>query len=553
MDLSVRRIAVACILPVVLVTLLATAWAGWYVGAERGTVAALGGQATLQASTTEALSALSAEIYALDTLGALPDEVPEELDPYLTDSMSLGAGGRTLLETADRRGAAALERLADADAPMRDSTRRALTRMAEEDLARAAIGRMPDGASVADYADAVTELQASFASAPASTQAAVDALVRLGESPPPWRRPGFVGALAVLWVATIAAAVVIGRSVARRLRRAGERLAAEREHIEELSRRNSRLLEIVDASRRVASGTDMESVADAVATEAASLLAAPAVAVYLLDGAVATPVGSAGGLTLEPTGAAGGMLGRALDTGAPALGVVSSDPALPGMSPVAVLAAPLIAGRRITGAIVVGRDPGRPLDDHDAMELRLLGLAAATAIEGARAHRSATALALTDALTGLGNRRRLDDDLARACAPGAPRPVGLVMIDVDHFKNYNDAHGHPAGDEVLRGVAALVAANVREQDVVYRFGGEELCAILPGAGPAEASGVAERVRAAVAAHDFPGGAAQPAGRITVSAGVACEDGPEGARLMAAADAALYRAKREGRDRVVTAT
>jgi diguanylate cyclase (GGDEF)-like protein len=552
MDLSARRVAVACILPVILVTLLASAWAGWYVGEDRGTVAELGGQASLQASTTEALSALSSEVYALDGLGALPDDVPDELAPYLTDAMELAGSGRTFLELADRRGAEALERLDAADAPLRDSTRRALARMEEEDLARAAVGRMPAGTSVNDYADAITELQASFASAPASTQAAVDALVRLGESPSPWQRPGFVGALAALWLVTIAAAALIGRSVARRLRRAGESLDAERARMEELRRRNGRLLEIVDASRRVASGTDMESVADAVAAEAAALLDAPAAAVYLLDGAVATPVGSAGDLSLCPIDAGGGILGRALDTGAPALGVVSSDPALPGMSPVAVLAAPLIAGRRIMGAIVVGREAGAPLDDQHAMELRLIGLAAATAIEGARAHRSATALAFTDALTGLGNRRRLDDDLARACAPGAPRPVGLVMIDVDHFKSYNDTHGHPAGDEVLRGVSAIVAANVREQDVVYRFGGEELCAILPGAGPAEAAHVAERVRAAVAAHTFPGGSAQPGGRVTVSAGVACEDGPEGARLMAAADAALYRAKREGRDRVVTA-
>ncbi len=552
MDLSARRVAIFCILPVVLVSLAVTAWAGWYVGSDRDSVARLGSQATLQSSTTEAISALSSEIYALDSLGAFPADVPGELSPYLTTSMTLNGGGRTLLEFSDRRGAGALARLIDAEAPLRATTRRALARMEEDDLARAAAGRMPAGTSVADYADAITELQASFAAAPASTQAAVNALVRLGDAPAPWRTPRVIGALAAVWILTVAVALLLGRSVARRLRRASEGLEHERAQMAELTRRNSRLLELVDASRRVASGTDMAGVADAVAAEAATLLDARAAAVYLVDGAHATPVGTFGGLAAQAIDAGGGMLGRALDTGAPALGVVSSDPALPGMTPVAVLAAPLIAGRRITGAIVVGRDADAPLDEHDALELRLIGLAAATAIEGARAHHSATTLALTDALTGLGNRRRLDDDLARACAPGAEGPVGLLMIDVNHFKSYNDAHGHPAGDAVLRDIGAIVAASVREQDVVYRFGGEELCAILPGADRGEAARIAERVRAAVAAHDFAGGAAQPAGRVTVSAGVACEEGAEGGRLMAAADAALYRAKREGRDRVVTA-
>ena len=549
---SARRVAAACALPVVVVTLAASAWAGWYAGAGRDTLARLGTQATLQQSTTDGISALSAEIYALDGVGALPDDVPEALDPYLASAMTLAGGAQTLLEASDLKGARALERLDRAGAEIRPATRRALGRIAPDDLDRVLAGHMPSGASASDYASAVTDLQASFAAAPASSKEAVDSLVAIGRTPPPWRRPEFVGGLAAIWALAAVIAMMLGRTVARRVRRSEDLLQAESARMAEMVRRNARLLEIVDASRRVASGTDIGGVADAVAAEAATLLQAPSAVVYLLEGERAVPVGAFG--PLEPREIAGqaGILGRALDSGAPALGVVSSDPALPGLAPVAVLAAPLIAGRRIMGAIVVGRDEEAPLDDHDALELRLIGLAAAIAIEGARAHDSATALALTDALTGLGNRRRLDDDLARACAPGAPWPVGLAMIDVDHFKSYNDAHGHPAGDDVLRAVARLAAANVREQDVVYRFGGEELCVILPGAGATEAQRVAERVRAAVAAHDFAGASSQPAGRVTVSAGVASHEGPEAARLMAAADAALYRAKREGRDRVVSA-
>ena len=553
MDASSRRVAAACAIPAVVATLVATAWAGWYVGADREAVGRLGAQATLQASTTEAISALSSEIYALDGLGAFPADVPEELDPYLTASMDLGGGGRTLLELSDRKGPRALDHLERAGASLRPGTRRALARLSAGDVALAVSGRMPAAASPGDYAEAITDLQSAFAAAPVTTQEAVDALVRKSQSPPPWHRPAFLAAVAALWLLAAAMSLAIGRAVSRRLRRAGDDLAAERGRMGELTRRNARLLELVDTSRRVSSGTDMAEVADAVAAEAARMLGASAAAVYLVDDARAVPVGVAGDVQPAEIDAAAGMIGRALDTGAPALGVVSSDPALPGMSPVSLLAAPLIAGRRITGAIVVGRPADAPLGEDDALELRLIGLAAATAIEGARAHHVATSMALTDALTGLGNRRRLDDDLARACAPGGPRPVSLVMIDVDHFKAYNDAHGHPAGDEVLRGIAAIAAANVREQDVVYRFGGEELCVILPGAAAGEAAEVAERVRRAVAARDFPGGASQPGGRVTISAGVA-DDGPgaPGAPgLMASADAALYRAKGAGRDRVVT--
>ena len=553
MTLSARAVATACALPVVVATLAATAWAGWYAGAGRETMARLGNQATLQSSITDALSAISSEVYALNALGALPDDVPAVLDPYRTANMTLpGGGAKTLLASSDIRGAHALERLTRAGAELRPETRRALAPLSAADLERASSGRMPAHASLADYAGALTDLQAAFTAAPASSQGAVDQLVALGRTPPPWRRPDFVGALAAVWALVAVIALVLGRWVSQRLRRSAQEVDAERARMAELTRRNARLLEIADASRRVSSGTDMTGVADAVAAEAATLLAAGAAVVYLVDGARAVPVGRFGPLEPRTIGCEVGILGRALDTGAPALGVVSSDPALPGMAPVALLAAPLIAGHRITGAIVVGRAGEAPLGEQDALELRLIGLAAATAIEGARAHSTATALALTDALTGLANRRRLDDDLARACTPDAPRPVGLAMIDVDHFKAYNDAHGHPAGDDLLRRVASLVAASVREQDVVYRFGGEELCVILPGAGLDEVARVVERVRRAVADHDFTGADSQPGGRVTVSAGVASHEDPSSARLMAAADGALYRAKHEGRNRVTAA-
>ena len=157
-----------------------------------------------------------------------------------------------------------------------------------------------------------------------------------------------------------------------------------------------------------------------------------------------------------------------------------------------------------------------------------------------------------DPLTGMRNRRALADELpdleAAHLEHGASFAVALC--DVDHFKAYNDELGHLAGDQALRAVAATIRGALRAQDLAYRFGGEELLLVLPGAGAAEAAAASRRVRAAVEAAAMP----HPAGIggvVTVSIGVA--SGPVGyGELLARADAALYDAKRGGRNQVVVA-
>ena len=125
------------------------------------------------------------------------------------------------------------------------------------------------------------------------------------------------------------------------------------------------------------------------------------------------------------------------------------------------------------------------------------------------------------------------------------------MLDVDHFKQFNDSFGHPAGDEVLRQLARVLADTRRANDVVARYGGEEFAVILVDTAKFTAAKVAERVRERAAAHDFSEAAAR-AGRITVSIGVATfpDDGADSEALVRAADVALYAAKRAGRDRMV---
>lgn len=158
-------------------------------------------------------------------------------------------------------------------------------------------------------------------------------------------------------------------------------------------------------------------------------------------------------------------------------------------------------------------------------------------------------LSLTDDLTELGNRRRLERDLDVAFGPER-RPVGFVMLDIDHFKQFNDTHGHLAGDETLRRVAAILRFSVREGDVVYRYGGEEFCVLLADADPLEARAVAERLRSAVEAHDFPGAEDQPGGRLTISVGMSLIGAVDARSMKQCADEALYEAKRAGRNRVV---
>jgi diguanylate cyclase (GGDEF)-like protein len=163
-------------------------------------------------------------------------------------------------------------------------------------------------------------------------------------------------------------------------------------------------------------------------------------------------------------------------------------------------------------------------------------------------------LAMRDPLTGIRNRRsldvRLDEELRRASRYN--HPLVLILLDVDHFKDYNDAHGHPQGDTLLRQLADLFASNVRGGDVLARYGGEEFALLLTETSPESALLAAEKIRAAVAAHEFPLAASQPEGRLTVSLGLAAfpEHAADMATLVQHADEALYRAKRAGRNRVV---
>jgi diguanylate cyclase (GGDEF)-like protein len=171
----------------------------------------------------------------------------------------------------------------------------------------------------------------------------------------------------------------------------------------------------------------------------------------------------------------------------------------------------------------------------------------------ARLHESRSELerlSVTDDLTGLYNRRYLMDSLANEVRRSRrlDHPCALLMADVDHFKEYNDAYGHLAGDAALARIAAILRETTRDVDCAARYGGEEFVVLMPETRAAGAIETAQRIRTRLATDEIVGG------KLSVSIGVAQfpDDGDAPEALLARADAALYRAKREGRDRVLRA-
>ncbi|MCJ7500310.1 diguanylate cyclase [bacterium] len=166
-------------------------------------------------------------------------------------------------------------------------------------------------------------------------------------------------------------------------------------------------------------------------------------------------------------------------------------------------------------------------------------------------------LVIRDGLTGLFNHRHFKEVLEREVARAAryERSLCLIMVDVDHFKNYNDTHGHPAGDEVLKTLADIISGRLRAVDLPARYGGEEFVILLPETERPGGNIVAEDIRAQVENFPFKGRESQPLGKVTISLGLAefPDDADESSLLLKKADDALYRAKSEGRNLVVWAS
>lgn len=342
-------------------------------------------------------------------------------------------------------------------------------------------------------------------------------------------------------------------AIAAALRRyvAGMRLAEEQSGI-------PRARIVASRVARVVAGTQtLDGVARA-AVELGEQITHRGVALVLAAGDSARIVAVSGAADRRLGGAqlaAESPVVRAIATGVPVATRGAEDVFGPGVperrrSERAGTAYPLTDGANVVGALVLlgpPLDPDTPLLDDLSPLITDLGprLAAARAVHDAERR------AVVDPLTGLRNRRELERAMT-AYGPRSPEPASLVYIDLDHFKRLNDTLGHPAGDAALKHVARLLEAAVRDGDVVARIGGEEFAVWLPRTPLREGVDVAERIRRSVAEKPLTwSGSVYP---LTTSCGIASY--PEIGDLLnlpAAADAALYRAKQAGRNRVEKAT
>jgi diguanylate cyclase (GGDEF)-like protein len=209
----------------------------------------------------------------------------------------------------------------------------------------------------------------------------------------------------------------------------------------------------------------------------------------------------------------------------------------------------------VLGVISVARGDGA-FEDGERELFAYLARQAGISVENVGLHEQVQRQAVTDELTGLFNHRRFVEalELEAERARRFDQPVGLVMVDLDDFKAVNDTYGHQQGDEVLRQVAGLMRSYSREIDAPARYGGEELAIVLPQTDLNGATRLAERLRAGVEALEIPRLSGGGSMRVTASIGVASlpESAGDVERLIAAADAALYEAKRGGKNKTVQA-
>ncbi len=216
---------------------------------------------------------------------------------------------------------------------------------------------------------------------------------------------------------------------------------------------------------------------------------------------------------------------------------------------------PIIVKEEVKGIIYIDSKKTNAFSCKHEYFLNILAHEISIAIERALNYEQIKKLTIVDALTGVFNRRKFDIDLQDALneAIRYVKSLSLLMIDIDHFKRYNDFHGHQMGDMVLRRIGGIFIENKRSTDRVYRYGGEEFSVICCETNKESARIFAERLREVVHRGKFEGeGKIKPAGNLTISVGVSNFpfDATRMDYLVKRADDALYKAKAEGRDRVV---
>jgi diguanylate cyclase (GGDEF)-like protein len=321
--------------------------------------------------------------------------------------------------------------------------------------------------------------------------------------------------------------------------------------------------ELTDIARKLHGRLSLEEILQTVADGAARLLAAPRTSLRLLDPTRTRLIAvcrAGAPLHRDPTSEfrlGEGLIGWIAEHGRPLrTGEADRDPRFvprPDMKQRmgSFLGVPLMAGASCMGVLSAVHPSPDHFDEEHEQHALLLAAMAAPHLEIARL----AGLTRVDGLTGTLNRRGLDATFPEVAGPpdddGLIRPLCVAMADIDHFKRVNDEYGHAVGDEVLKAVSNRLVGVVRGGDAVVRYGGEEFLLILPSVALAAGARVAERARAAVAEQAVvAAGTSLP---VTISLGVAERRAGESRHeLIARADAAMYAAKRAGRNRVEVA-
>ncbi|HEX7097552.1 MAG TPA: diguanylate cyclase [Acidimicrobiales bacterium] len=546
--MRLRSLAVWLVAPTIVSLALTTWLVTRAIDAEREEAERLG-RTALEAGTIEDAAAwISSEITNLLALDAFRDHDPG-LEPYraAADAAWESMSWDMLLDnlhTSDSEGAALLSRaqLADDLPPPVAYVLRPLPDSTMDAIADGETGMLDPR----PYVDASRWAADRLADADRRSQEAAGRLMRFADRPTPWQSSTVLMLVISLALVGITGAVLVLWRLSTMSRSLTSRITAAESDASTLRARSDRYRHLIELARRLTAESDVHSLSHALVEETRRLLGGEVVSLTRRDGSIVRPAVVAGELPVTAVSTGEGVVGRTVDAGTATRTVVDRDPFVPGVGgPLAMMTAPLVVDGQVIGAIVVGARSATTFDENDAMALELLAFLAAGAMAAAQRYDSTVALALRDPLTGLANRRKLDLDLAKASATEVR--VAFLMVDIDHFKSFNDRHGHQRGDALLRAVAHAISAAVRKDDCVYRYGGEEFSVLLPGADAATAGLVAERVRTAVRAAT----AGMDGDAITVSVGVAAQSAPiVASKLLAEADAALYAAKGTGRDRVV---
>jgi len=213
---------------------------------------------------------------------------------------------------------------------------------------------------------------------------------------------------------------------------------------------------------------------------------------------------------------------------------------------------PLLYEKELLGLLVFLSERPGALNSYQIELLGVLGNQASASLVNARLHSEIERLAVTDGLTGLFNHRHFQEKLSLELnrLQRLPHPLSLLLVDIDFFKKINDAYGHPAGDVILKGVAAIVKTTVRNTDIPARYGGEEFAAVLAGTDREGAMTMAERLRKSVEGKGFLIDGKEVRVTVSIGAATAPYDAEEREQLISRADEALYHAKENGRNRSV---